>query len=100
VLVVGDIIPPEVSAFTDAMALLQFARAEGFFFAALFGLVRTVFSNYWQLRSTLGLSRYHRDEILAMLTGAGFWASVAEKNIGHNQARYTYIGRLVPVHAP
>ena len=96
--VLGDVIPQKVSALTDAIALLRFARAEGFFFAALFGLVRTVFSNYWDLRSTLGLARYGKDEMLRKLTAAGFWAAEAPKNIGHNQARMTFLGRLEPTH--
>jgi len=96
--VLGDVIPPDVSAFTDAMALLRFARAEGFFVAALFGLVRTVFSNYWDLRSSLGLTRYDKDEMLGKLTSAGFWAAEAPRNIGHNQARMTFLGRLEPAH--
>jgi SAM-dependent methyltransferase len=98
-LVLGDIIPPQVSAFTDVIALLRFARADGFFFAALFGLVRTVFSNYWALRTTLGLSRYGKEEMLTKLTHAGFWATVAYANIGHNQARKAYLGRLTPAHS-
>jgi len=97
-LLVGDIIPRRVSAFTDAMALLRFARAEGFFFAALFGLVRTVFSNYWELRSTIGLTRYDKEEILIKLTRAGFWATQAPKNIGHNPARMTFIARMALTH--
>lgn len=96
--VLGDVIPPQVSAFTDAIALLRFGRAEGFFFAALFGLVRTVFSNYWELRSTLGLTRYGKDEMLRRLTADLFWAAQAPKNIGHNQARMTFLGRLEPTH--
>jgi SAM-dependent methyltransferase len=97
-LVVGDVIPPLVPASTDAFALLGFAREEGFFFAALLGLVRTYFSSYWRLRSRLGLKRYDTNDMLAKLTGAGFWATKAERNIGHNQARRTYLGRLSPVH--
>jgi SAM-dependent methyltransferase len=96
--VLGDVIPPQVSALTDALALLRFGREEGFFFAALFGLVRTVFSKYWDLRSTLGLTRYDKDEMLRKLTAAGFWAAQGPKNIGHNQARMTFLGRLEPSH--
>jgi SAM-dependent methyltransferase len=97
-LVVSDIIPPRVSALTDALQLLRFARQEGFFFAALLGLLRTMFSRYWRLRSRLGLARYDRDEMLRKLTRAGFWVTTAERNIGHNQARVTYLGRLSPRH--
>jgi SAM-dependent methyltransferase len=92
-LVLGDIIPSQVSALTDALALLRFGWSEGFLFAALFGLLRTVLSNYWTLRSELGLTRYDRDEILAKLTRLNFWASRADHNIGHNQARVTYLAR-------
>jgi SAM-dependent methyltransferase len=97
-LVVGDIIPRGVSAMTDALQLLRFAREEGFFLGALFGLLRTMFSRYWRLRSRLGLARYDRDEMLRKLTRAGFWVTTAERNIGHNQARVTYLGRLSPRH--
>lgn len=92
-LVLGDIIPPHVSAFTDALALLRLAKREGFFIAAWIGLVRTVMSNYWSLRSTLGLTRYDRDEMIGKLTRAGFWATTAHMNIGHNQARITFLAR-------
>ena len=92
-LVLGDIIPPQTSAFTDALALLRFGWSNGFFFAAWFGLLRTVLSRYWSLRSELGLTRYDKDEMLGKLTHAGFWASRADKNIGHNQKRSTYLAR-------
>src|ERR1700752_4960428 len=41
VLVVSDIIPPDVAAATDALALLRFGAENGFFVAAVAGLVRT-----------------------------------------------------------
>ena len=40
-LVVGDVIRPETWAATDAWALLRFGKANGFFFAALWGLFRS-----------------------------------------------------------
>jgi len=93
-LVLGDIIPPNISAATDARALLRLAAGNRFFFAALFGLVRTVLSNYWDLRSELGLTRYSKEDMLEKLTHAGFWGRIAHTNIGHNQARVTYVVRL------
>ncbi len=93
-LVLGDIIPPDVSAFTDAMALLCFAGENGFFLAALLGLARTVaFTDYWRLRSNLGLTRYSAPDILGRLAAGGFSAERAERNIGHNQARMTFLAR-------
>ena len=92
-LVLGDIIPPQTSAATDAFALLRFGWSNGFFIAAWFGLLRTVLSRYWSLRSTLGLTRYDKDEMLRKITHADFWATRADKNIGHNQKRSTYLAR-------
>ena len=92
--ILGDIIPPDVSAATDAMALLRFAGANGFFIAALLGLARTVaLTDYWRLRSNLGLTRYSEAEVIAKLAAAGFAAQRAAKNIGHNPARMTFLAR-------
>jgi len=92
-LVVSDVIQPGVSAAADAWALLRFGRSNGFFIAALWGLVRTLFSDYSRLRSRLGLTRYAEAEMIAKLTAAGFAASRAPSNIGHNQARMAFMAR-------
>jgi hypothetical protein len=92
--VLGDVLQPDVPAATDAGALLGFGAAHGFFFAAVFGLARTVFSRYWRLRSRLGLSRYSEAEMIEKLAAAGFAARRAEHNIGHNQTRMTFLARL------
>ena len=90
VLILGDIIPPHVSAARDAVALLQFAASNGFFGAALVGLLRTVASDYWRLRSRLGLTRYGERAMVEKLARAGFRAKRASANIGHNPARMTF----------
>jgi SAM-dependent methyltransferase len=92
-LILGDVIPPHVSAATDARALLRFAAANGFLGAALRGLVRTLASEYWRLRSRLGLARYGEAAMIEKLAGAGFCAHRAVANIGHNQARMTFLAR-------
>jgi ubiquinone/menaquinone biosynthesis C-methylase UbiE len=92
-LVVGDVIAPTSSALTDAAALLRFGAHDGFFLAALVGLVRTLMSSYWRLRSALGLTRYDAAAMIARLNAAGFGAERAAQNIGHNQARMTFLGR-------
>jgi len=92
-LVVGDVIKPETPALTDALALLRFGAREGFFFAAIIGLGRTVLSPYWQLRSSLGLTRYDEPAIVAKLAAAGFSAGRTPANIGHNSARMTFLAR-------
>ena len=93
VLVVGDVIPPHIPAATDAAALIRFAAANGFLLAALGGIARTLMSDYMRLRARLGLTRYDEAKMLQRLAAAGFAAQRAGKNIGHNQARMTFIAR-------
>lgn len=93
--ILGDVIPPNVSALTDAAALLRFAAANGFFVAALAGLVRTAFSDYRRLRRTLGLSGYDEAAITAKLTAAGYRATRAPTNLGHNPARMTFLAKPI-----
>jgi SAM-dependent methyltransferase len=92
-LIVGDVIPPNVSAVTDILALLNFGAANGFLTAAMIGLVRTMASDYRRLRSALGLTRYSPSALTARLEAAGFSVTRARYNIGHNQARMTFLAR-------
>ena len=89
--VLGDILRPEVGAATDVMALLKLAMRNGFFADALWGLARTVLSDYWQLRQSIGLQRYGEMDIIAKLQAAGFSAALAPKNVGYNPARMTFV---------
>jgi SAM-dependent methyltransferase len=91
--ILGDIIPPHVSALNDAAALLRFAAANGFLAAALVGLGRTLASDYWRLRSKIGLARYDESTMLQKLSAAGFSAERATMNIGHNPGRMTFLAR-------
>jgi SAM-dependent methyltransferase len=93
ILVVSDVIPPHVPAAADAFALLRFGAANGFLLAAFTGLARTLMSDYMRLRAQLGLTRYEETAIKAKLAAAGFTAQRAAENIGHNQARMTFIAR-------
>jgi SAM-dependent methyltransferase len=95
VLVVSDIIPPHVPAATDALALLQFGAANGFFFAAVTGLARTLVSDYWRLRTQYGLTRYSEAAMIEKLAAARFTAQRAPNNIGHNQARMEFMARPI-----
>jgi SAM-dependent methyltransferase len=92
-LVVSDVVPPHVPASTDAMALLRFGGANGFLCGAVTGLVRTVLSDYWRLRSRYGLTRYGEAAMQEKLAAAGFAAERAPRNIGHNQARMAFMAR-------
>jgi SAM-dependent methyltransferase len=90
-LVIGDVIPKQTSALADAKALLRFGKQEGFYGAALRGLVRAYFSEYWRLRKSLGLTRYDGADMTARLEAAGFTAELAPSNIGHNDRRMTFL---------
>jgi SAM-dependent methyltransferase len=90
-LVLGDVIRPDTTALTDALALLSFGARDGFLVAALIGLVRTVLSPYRRLRSTLGLTRYDAAAMIAKLAAGGFAARRADANSGHNSARMTFL---------
>lgn len=93
-LVVADVIPPEVGALSDLLALLRYAAAHGFLLAALAGVARTATSSYRSLRSRLGIARYREADFLALLAAAGFSAERRPRNIEHNQSRMTFIAKL------
>jgi ubiquinone/menaquinone biosynthesis C-methylase UbiE len=92
-LVLGDILRPEVGMPTDIYALLRFAAKHGFLRDALTGLLSTALSDYRQLRARIGLQRYSETDIVAKLALAGFTASRAHQNVGHNPWRMTFVAR-------
>jgi len=92
-LVLGDILRPEVGMIRDVLALLRFAIRHGFLRDALRGLISTALSDYRQLRARVGLRRYSDQEITAKLLAAGFHASRAPANLGHNPWRMTFVAR-------
>jgi SAM-dependent methyltransferase len=94
-LVVADVIPPDVSPLTDAAALLRFGWRGGFLVAALTGLARTALSDYRKLRARLGLAHYTGSGMLGILERAGFAAERRESNMGHNPARMTFTARRI-----
>jgi SAM-dependent methyltransferase len=93
--VLGDVVPPQLAAPAAALALLRFGAKNGFFFAALGGLMRIFVSDYLKLKAKVGLSHYTQAEMLAKLSAAGFRAERAKRNIGHNQRRMTFLARSV-----
>jgi SAM-dependent methyltransferase len=100
VFLIGDVVPPNVPAISDAFALLRFGAGNGFFLSALTGLARTVFSDYWQLRTKLGLTRYSEQDMTARLAKLGFAATRAQSNLGHLRSRMTFLARPVAPAAP
>ena len=93
--IIGDIVPPRLGAPAAALALLRFGLANGFFFAAVGGLMRIFVSDYLRLRKTVGLAHYDEPAMLKRLTAAGYAAERAKRNIGHNQRRMTFLARPI-----
>ncbi len=91
--VLGDIIPPRLAAPFAALALLRFGAANGFFWAAVGGLIRILLSDYFTLKKTHGLSHYEEAAMLEKLRRAGFAPERAARNIGHNQRRMTFLSK-------
>jgi ubiquinone/menaquinone biosynthesis C-methylase UbiE len=94
-LIFADVIPPDVGAISDVSALLRYAAKNRFFFAALFGLARTIVSPYRKLRSTLGIAQYTEAQFMQKLEAAGFAAERLARNWEHNPARMTFRARPV-----
>ena len=90
-LLVGDVVPPTASMIADTWALLRFGWRDGFFHAAVWGLVRTFFSDYRRLRAKMGLTRYTEQEMTAKLAASGFTARRAPVNLGHLASRMTFL---------
>ena len=92
-LVLGDVVPPRLAAVAAAWSLLKCGAANGFFWAAVGGLVRIFVSDYLRLKKTVGLSHYEEVAMLEKLKRAGFSSQRAARNIGHNQHRMTFLAR-------
>jgi SAM-dependent methyltransferase len=92
-LIVGDIVPASLAAPKAALSLLWFAARNGFFLAALFGLVRIALSDYSTLSKKQPLKHYEADAMIEKLRRAGYLAARSETNIGHNPWRMTFLAR-------
>lgn len=89
-IVFADIIPPDLGAVSDAMALLKFGWREGFVVSAFAGLARTALSDYRKLRASLGLETYSEADFIALLGSNGLAAERIHPNLGHNQGRMAF----------
>jgi len=93
IVIIGDIVPPQLAAPAAAFALLRFGAANGFFWAAVGGLMRIFVSDYFRLKRTVGLAHYTEAAMRTRLAAAGFAAERAARNLGHNQRRMTFLAR-------
>ncbi len=92
-LVLGDVLSLQASTISDVTALLKLAAQHGFLKDALVGLVRTALSDYRQIRNKVGVQRYSEADMLSKLSVAGLSGRREATNIGHNQARMTFLAR-------
>lgn len=90
-MLVADLLPPDLSALTDARELLAFAAREGFLVAAIAGLVRAAMSDYAKIRAKIGLTRYAAGEFENLAASAGLASARMPRNIGHNPHRLAFI---------
>jgi SAM-dependent methyltransferase len=92
-LVLGDIVPPHLASAAAAWSLLSCGANNGFFWAAVGGLIRIFVSDYLRLKKTVGLSHYQAAAMLEKLKLAGYAATRAPRNIGHNQWRMAFLAQ-------
>lgn len=92
-LIFADVIPPDVGALSDVLALLRYAAKNGFLIASLVGLAKTVVSPYRKIRNSLGIAQYTEAQFMRKLTDAGFVAERLARNMEHNPARMTFRAR-------
>jgi SAM-dependent methyltransferase len=92
-LIFADVIPPDVGALSDVLALLRYAAKHGFLIAALVGLTKTIVSPYRKIRATLGIAQYTEAQFMQKLTDAGFSGERLARNMEHNPARMTFRAR-------
>jgi SAM-dependent methyltransferase len=93
-LIIGDVVPPRLAAPAAALTLLRVGAANGFFWAAVGGLVRIFLSDYFRLKKAHGLSHYDEAAMMERLAHAGYAAKRAARNIGHNRWRMTFLAKL------
>ena len=91
--IIGDVVPLNLAAPAAAFALLRFAVANGFFWAAVGGLMRIFVSDYLRLKKTVGMSHYDAAAMLEKLKTAGYSAERTPRNIGHNPWRMTFLAK-------
>ncbi|MBI3707926.1 MAG: methyltransferase domain-containing protein [Proteobacteria bacterium] len=92
-LVIADVIPPDAGLVADIVALLRTGWRHGFLLAAVFGLVRTLFSDYRALRRRIGLATYDEAGLRDIVRRAGFDVARRARNFGFNLQRMTFLCR-------
>lgn len=92
-LILGDIVPPSNSLYSDILDVLSVGWRHGLrlFTHVVKGLVLTAFSDYRTFRDRNGFSLYSDEEMQKIASKAGFSLRKARKNIGLSNYRTTYM---------
>jgi SAM-dependent methyltransferase len=90
-LILADVIPPDVSLFRDVYDLLSAALRGGYLMPTLSSLASLPFSKYRRARQDNALRYYDESELRAQLTAFGFSMTVAKHNFGWSDSRKTYL---------
>lgn len=97
-LILADVIPPDVSLFRDVYDLLRAALNGGYLLPALRSLASLPFSKYRQVRQANALRYYTESELRTRLTAFGFSTTVAACNFGWSDSRKTYLAEAPASH--
>jgi SAM-dependent methyltransferase len=90
-LLIGDVIAPDTPLIGHVTTFLRFAWQNGFFVAAVIGLMRNFISPYRKLRRDAGYACYTAGEMLGLLHENGFVGERLTTNIAVSQLRSSYL---------
>jgi len=90
-LILADVIPPDVSVFRDVYDLVRAALQGGYLLPAIRSLASLPFSKYRQARKNNALQHYAETDLCGCLSSLGFSTTVAKHNFGWSDSRKTYL---------
>jgi SAM-dependent methyltransferase len=90
ILVLGDLIPRRVTPLSDAFALLQCCRRNGYLLSGIRSILATLLSSYGRIRRTAGFTRYDETDLSGLLEPGFEWKRWTP-NLGVNQSRMTIL---------
>lgn len=97
-LILADVIPPDVTLFRDVYDLLSAAVRGGYLTPTLRSLASLPFSKYRRARQDNALRYYDESELRARLAALGFSMTVAKHNFGWSDSRKTYLAEAQDSH--
>ncbi len=93
---IGDIIPPRGDHLNYVWTLLRDGIRYGYFWGAVWSILRMRFSEYWDLKRNLKYSYYSDSAMESFLGQNGFHGSRVSFNIGGNAGRMSFRAVKMP----